>query len=130
MAINLAAVAKLVNSPKLITWSFVGSSPTRCTSRKKNNMYEEKSIDDYIRMGVISINGVDEDGELMFSISEKAKELAPELWEAHVEYVDELLVQLFEKDLIEISYDEDLNANISLSDQGKNILIEMGLMPE
>lgn len=93
-------------------------------------MYEEKSIDDYIRMGVISINGVDEDGELMFSISEKAKELAPELWKAHVEYVDELLVQLFEKDLIKVSYDENLNANISLSDQGKDILIEMGLMPE
>ena len=93
-------------------------------------MDEEKSIDYYIQMGVININGVDEDGEIMFSISEKAKDLAPELWKAHTEYVDELLIGLFEKNLIDISYDEDLNANISLSEEGKNLLKEMGFTTE
>lgn len=77
-------------------------------------------------MGVISISGVDKDGEIMYSISEKAKELAPELWQAHLDYIDEMLIDLFQKDLISITYNENLEAFFELTDEAKKILKEYG----
>jgi hypothetical protein len=90
-------------------------------------MNEPKSLDHYIAIGAVNIEGVDKNGEVIFSVSETAKEVAPELWKVHSEYVDEMLVDLFEKDLISVSYNEDLEALITVSDEGQKILKEMGL---
>lgn len=90
-------------------------------------MNDPKSLDDYIAMGAVNVEGMDENGEFIFSVSEKAKEIAPELWKIHAEYVDEILISLLEKDLISVSYNEDLEALITVSDAGQEILKEMGL---
>ena len=67
-------------------------------------------------------------------IQEKAKEIAPELWEAHTNYVDETLLKLYEKGLMQVEYDENLEATLHLSPEGQKIAKEMGLiqmdMPE
>jgi hypothetical protein len=96
-------------------------------------MYEEEEGDDmkmshYLEIGAISLEGVDENGEMIFSISENAKEIAPELWQAHIEYVDSAMVKLYKEGLMEIEYDENLEATLHLSPEGHKIAKEMGLI--
>jgi len=91
-------------------------------------------LEHYIEIGAITLEGMDENGELIFAIHEKAKEVAPELWEAHINYVDESLLKLYEKGLMEVEYDENLEATLHLSPEGQKFAKEMGLiqmdMPE
>lgn len=95
-------------------------------------MYEEENDDEklarYMELGVVALEGMDENGEMIFSINEKAKELAPELWEAHVEYVDKSILELYEAGLIDIEYTEDLEAIIHLSPEGEQLAKEKGLI--
>jgi hypothetical protein len=98
-------------------------------------MYEEVHMDNhdeeiarYLEMGAIEIEGVDEDGEIVYSISDSAEEIAPELWSAHIEYVDNALLDLYQSGLISIEYNEDLEATINLSKEGYNKAKSMGLI--
>lgn len=88
----------------------------------------------YLEIGAISLEGMDENGEMIFAIHEKAKDVAPELWEAHIKYVDESLLKLYEKGLMEVEYDENLEATLHLSPEGQRLAKDMGLiqmdMPE
>jgi DNA-binding PadR family transcriptional regulator len=89
----------------------------------------------YLEIGAISFEGVDESGEIIYSISDKAKELAPELWQSHIEYVDKSLIELYEQGLVEIEYNEKLEATIHITPEGQKIarekgLIEMDLNPD
>jgi hypothetical protein len=81
----------------------------------------------YLEIGAIEVSGVDKDGEILFCITEKAKELAPELWQSHQEHIDETLIDLYKKGLIEIEYNENLEAGIKLSDAGIEASKEYGL---
>ncbi len=91
-------------------------------------------LEHYLEIGAVTLEGIDENGELIFAIQEKAKEIAPELWEAHTNYVDETLLKLYEKGLMQVEYDENLEATLHLSPEGQKIAKEMGLiqmdMPE
>jgi len=85
-------------------------------------------MEKYLEMGAIELEGMDESGELIFSITEKAKEIAPELWEAHQEYVDESLMRLYESGYINITYNENLEALIEITEEGRKMAREMGLI--
>lgn len=89
--------------------------------------YDDK-LELYLSMGVVELKGVDESGEMIYSINDSAKELAPELWEAHQNSVDQMLLELYDKDLISVEYDENLNAMISLSPDAKKIARDYGLI--
>lgn len=82
----------------------------------------------YLSIGAVELVGMDEDGEIIYCVTDKAEELAPELLEAHQEYVDRTLLELYEKDLISIEYNEDLEAIISMSPEGLKIAKQMGLI--
>lgn len=75
----------------------------------------DSRLSHYIEIGAISIEGIDPNGELILSVTDKAKELAPDLWQAHIEYVDKQLINLYEKGLIEVEYNENLEATFKLS---------------
>lgn len=90
--------------------------------------YDEK-LAHYIEIGAIEAAGVDENGEFIFAINESAKELAPELWEAHTDFVDKSLVELYEAGYLKVEYDENLEATISLSPEGLKIAKSMGILP-
>lgn len=97
--------------------------------------YEEiQQLEHYIQIGAISLEGMDENGEAIYAIHESAKEIAPELWEAHINYVDASLLKLYEEGLMEVEYDENLEATLHLSPEGQQLAKEMGLiqmdMPE
>jgi hypothetical protein len=83
----------------------------------------------YLEIGAIELAGVDESGEMIFEIKEIAQEIAPELWEAHIEYVDKNLVELYEAGYIKVEYDDNLEAMISLSQEGFEIAKQRGLLP-
>ena len=89
---------------------------------------EMKELDYYIEIGAVSIEGIDDEGEFIFLITEKAKDIAPELWKVHMEYVDNAMLQLFEKGLVNVSYDENIKAIFDLSDEGKELAKEFGLI--
>ena len=88
----------------------------------------EMDLEHYLEIGAISVEGMDEKGELIFAIHEKAKDVAPELWEAHIRYVDESLLKLYEKGLMQVEYNEDLEAMLHLSPEGQKLAREMGLI--
>jgi hypothetical protein len=93
-------------------------------------MDEEMSeLDHYIEIGAIEVVGVDETGEFILGITERAKDLAPDLWAAHVEHVDETLLGLYEAGMLNVDYNEDLEAIFTLSEEGLQVAKEHGLMP-
>ena len=89
---------------------------------------DEMQLEYYLEIGAISLVGMDEKGEIIYSIEEKAKEIAPELWEAHMKYVDEFFMELYEKGLVQVEYDENLEAMLHISPEGQKIAKEMGLI--
>ena len=82
----------------------------------------------YLAIGAVNLEGMDESGEMIYSISENAKELAPELWQSHIDYVDKSILELYEAGLVEIEYDEDLKATIHISPEGHKLAKEKGLI--
>lgn len=93
------------------------------------NSEDGSLFDYYISIGAIEPSGVDETGEMCFLVTEAAKEVAPELWNAHKEYVDDTLLELYKKDLISVEYNENLEATISLTDEAKEIIGMKGIVP-
>ena len=90
---------------------------------------DNEKLAHYLEIGVVELAGMDENGELIYAIHESAKELAPELWEAHMEYVDRELIDLYQKGYVKVDYDENLEATISLSPEGVEIAKQKGIMP-
>ena len=89
-----------------------------------------EQIQRYIEMGAIRLAGYNEDGEAVFELNEAVtKEIAPELWEAHMEYVDENLLDLFESGLMDVEYDENLEATMHFTQEGYSIAKEKGIIP-
>jgi hypothetical protein len=91
-------------------------------------MDSEDKMEYYLSIGAIELSGMDEDGEFIFNITDKAKKFAPELWQAHEDHVNESLVQLYEKGLITVTYNDDLEAIIEMSNEGKRLAKELGLV--
>ena len=77
--------------------------------------------------GAAFLEGIDEDGEAIYMFDmDVLEEVMPELHAVMQEDMDQVLVDLFQKGLIDISYDEDLNALMTVSEQGKLALKEAG----
>ena len=90
---------------------------------------EMPDIDRYIEIGAIDVVGVDENGEFILSITDAAKELAPELWKAHMNHIDETLLSLYKSGLMQVEYDENLEAVFSLRKEGFEVAKQHGLLP-
>lgn len=91
-------------------------------------MEEEDYMQYYLDIGAIEVTGVEDSGEFLFRITELAETVAPELWKAHMEHVEDTMLDLFEKSLLEIEYDEDLNVNFKISEEGKKVARLVGLV--
>jgi hypothetical protein len=89
---------------------------------------EHKEIMEYLLSeGAAILDGIDEDGEPVYMFDmEILEEVMPELHAVMQEDMDQVLVDLYQKGLIEVSYDENLNAIMSISEQGKVALAEAG----
>lgn len=96
-------------------------------------MEEEEAlmrIQYYVDIGAIRLAGYNEEGEAIFELNESVtKELAPELWDAHMEYVDSNLTELFEEGLMNVEYDENLEATMHFTKEGYQIARDKGIIP-
>jgi len=89
-----------------------------------------EKIQYYIEIGAIRIAGFNEEGEAIFELNEETtKELAPELWEAHMEYIDKSLIELYEDGLMEVEYDDNLEATFNFTEEGYHIAKQKGVIP-
>jgi hypothetical protein len=86
----------------------------------------DQMMEHYVEIGAVTVNGIDKSGNFIYVITDKAKELAPDLWEVHHEMIDETLISLFEQGLIDVEYDEDLNANMKISEAAKEVMYQLG----
>jgi len=91
-------------------------------------MDEDEKLAFYLEIGAIEVMGIEDDGEFIFKITDAAKELAPELWEAHEDHVNSTLIELYEKGLINVSYDESLEAIIEITPEGMDVIKAAGLI--
>lgn len=91
-------------------------------------MEAEDSLSKYLEIGAVEIVGVQDDGDFIFTITPAAEYLAPELWQAHHDYVEDMMLDLFEKGLLNISYDEDLNSYIELTEEGRFVARQHGII--
>ena len=92
-------------------------------------MDKDMNLEHYIEIGAVDIAGMDEEGEILFAITDKAKDLAPELWDAHQKHVDESLMELYKRGLIEVEYNENLEAEVKMSEEGLRLAKEFGIIP-
>jgi len=88
----------------------------------------ERDLDYYMEIGAVEFSGVDEYGEIIFKITDEAEHLVPELWQAHKDYIDQTLLDLYEKDLISVEYNENLEATITLTEEAKKIARQHGMI--
>jgi len=89
---------------------------------------EHQEIMEYlISEGAAILDGIDENGEPIYKFDmDVLEEVMPELHAVMQEDMDQVLVDLYQQGLIEVSYDENLNALMSISEQGKVALLEAG----
>ena len=95
------------------------------------NLFEEDDsalFKHYVEIGAIDFVGVEKNGEAIYKVNEIAKDIAPELWQSHIEYVDKSLMELYEQGLVEVEYDENLEATLHLTEEGKKIAKLRGLV--
>jgi hypothetical protein len=91
-------------------------------------MDEDEKLAFYLEIGAIEVMGIEDDGEFIFRITDAAKELAPELWSAHEDYVNDTLLELYERGLINVSYDESLEAMVEVTPEGMQVIKKAGLI--
>jgi len=89
---------------------------------------EHREIMEYLLSeGAAILEGIDEDGQPVYMFDmEILEEVMPELHAVMQEDMDQVLVDLYQKGLIDVSYDEDLNAMMTISKEGKDVLLKMG----
>ena len=89
---------------------------------------EHMEIMEYlIAEGAAILDGMDEDGEPIYMFDmDLLEDIMPGLHQALTNDIDNLLIDLYKKELIEVSYDEDLNAQITISEEGKLALEKAG----
>lgn len=87
-----------------------------------------REIMDYlVSEGAAIIDGIDEYGDPIYKFDMYIlEEVMPELHQVLVEDMDNILLDLYQRELIEVSYDEELNAHMNVSEEGKRILEENG----
>ena len=82
----------------------------------------------YIEIGAVEVSGVLKDGQFIYKITDSPQELAPELWQMHTEAIDDAMIDLYQKGLVQVEYDEELNAQIKLSKEAKELMEEYGFV--
>ena len=89
---------------------------------------EHKEIMEYlISEGAAILEGIDEEGDPIYKFDmEMLEEIMPELHQVLVDDMDNILLDLYQRELMEVSYDEELNAHMTVSEEGKRILEENG----
>jgi Tfp pilus assembly ATPase PilU len=92
-----------------------------------SNEEHREAMERLIEEGAAILDGIDEDGEPIYKFDMNVlEEVMPELHQTMMDDMDKVLIDLYQKGLIEIDYDENLNARMSVSPEGKIALEQAG----
>jgi hypothetical protein len=87
---------------------------------------EEYLFETLVDLGVAELNGMTKDGEVTYNFDMvKMKEHFPELYEVMIEETEQALVDLYEKGIVEIEYDENLEPYFSIPEEAKHYVQQM-----
>jgi hypothetical protein len=89
---------------------------------------DDGRLQHYLEIGAVEVAGIDPDGEFIYEICERAQVVAPELWHAHQIHIEQSLTKMFEEGLLDVTYDENLEAHVKLSEEGKKRSKEFGII--
>jgi hypothetical protein len=87
---------------------------------------DSKMIEHLILKGAVEIAGVAENGELLYNFTEKLKDVMPELYREHLNFVNSTLMGLWEKGFVDINI-LDSNPKIRLTEKALDTNEIMGL---
>jgi len=88
----------------------------------------EMLIQYLVDMGAAEWDGMDEYGERMYKFNMPVLfKVMPKLYDEIMADIDETMMDLYKQDLIEIEYNENLEALFKLGDKAKEILNDMGI---
>lgn len=84
----------------------------------------DKEIIAYLEeQGALIWDGMDKNGEAVFRFNlEILRKVMPPLYDQIMSEIDEDLMDLYKAGMVEMEYDEDLNARFRLSDKGRNLM--------
>jgi len=92
-----------------------------------SNEEHREVMDRLVEEGAAILDGIDEHGEPIYKFDmDILEEVLPELHQVFMDDMDKVLIGLYERGLIEVSYDENLNAEMSVSAEGKQALEDAG----
>jgi DNA-binding transcriptional ArsR family regulator len=78
-------------------------------------------IDELVAAGALEIDGMYHD-ELTYRVNLNVmEEIFPEFFKVHMEEVDQTILSLYEKGLVDVEYDENLVARFSLTEKGEQV---------
>jgi len=88
-------------------------------------MSEDEEIDqvigELVAAGALEIDGMYHD-ELTYRVNLNVmEEVFPEFFKIHMEEVDENILSIYEKGLVDVEYDENLVARFSLTEKGEKV---------
>ena len=79
------------------------------------------------QQGLVELDGIDESGEAIYKFDlVKLKDSYPSIYNRIMEEMDEDLLILFENNILDVEYDEDLNAKFKINERGEEILKQKG----
>lgn len=88
----------------------------------------EKIIEYLVSMGAAEWDGMDEYGERMFKFNMPVlQKIMPELHKEIMEDIDKTMLELFSQGLVEIEYNENLEAMFQISEKARQILSDLGM---
>jgi hypothetical protein len=83
----------------------------------------EGLIDDLISMGALIRQPDPVNGEIIYNVNpERMMEVMPSFHELFMEEVESTILDLYEQGLVNVEYDENLNARYSLTEEGQNVV--------
>jgi Tfp pilus assembly ATPase PilU len=92
-----------------------------------SNEEHREIMEHLVEEGAAILDGIDEDGEPIYKFDmDILEEIMPELHQAMMDDMDKVLIDLYQKGLIEVTYDENLNAQMSVSPEGRQALEDAG----
>lgn len=88
----------------------------------------ERVIEYLVSVGAAEWDGMDESGERMFKFNMPIlKEIMPDLYTEIMGDIDNTMIELFKDGLVDIEYDENLEAMFKISEKARVILSDMGM---
>ena len=88
----------------------------------------ELFIQHLVDNGAAEWDGVDKFGERMYKFNMPIlQKVMPELYNEIMIDLDEAMLELYKQDLVEIEYNEDLEATFSISEKARVMLYELGM---